>query len=92
MPAPNQLNPDSLRTKLRVHLASHPGWHDTGSIADALGVPRGPDRTALVRELNRLAAGSDGVTSYRDPSLPSRGPGTKYARHGTPAPQTTTTP
>lgn len=78
MPAKDQVDPESLRTKLRAHLASHPGWHESRSIADALGISRGPERTALVRELNRLVRNGT-VVSYRPRNLPSRGPGTLFA-------------
>lgn len=85
-PAPNQLAPDSLRSQLRVWLTLHPGWHTTRQIADGLGVTDPAARTALIVALSRLARAGDGVTSYRDPNLPARGPGTVYARAGTDAP------
>lgn len=86
MPAKDQFDPDSLRSRARAWLAIHPGWHPPRAIADGLGITETPDRTALTKELRRLAERSDGAVSWRDPAIPARGPGTLYARGGTPAP------
>lgn len=86
VPAKDQLDPNSLRSRARTWLALHPGWHPPRAIADGIGLTETAERTALVRELNRLAGRNDGAVSWRDPALPARGPGTKYARGGTEPP------
>lgn len=85
MPAKDQLDPNSLRTRTRVWLAMHPGWHTSRTVTDGV-LPGGADpadRTALIRALNRMAARGEGVVTYRPPDAPSRGPGTVYAQAGT---------
>lgn len=88
MPAKNQLDPTSLRTRTRAWLATHPGWHPSRTVVTGvLGDAADPaDRTALIRELNRMVTRREGVTSYRPPDAPSRGPGTLYAPAGTTPP------
>jgi hypothetical protein len=86
VPAKDQLDPDSLRSRARVWLALHPGWHPSRAVAAGLELDRPAQRTALVRELNRLAAKNEGAASYRDSALPARGPGTLYAQAGTAPP------
>lgn len=90
MPAKDQLDPDSVRTRIRVWLATHPGWHDTKAVAQGvLGADVRPaDKTALVRELSRMARSGEGVASHRPADTPARGPGTKYAQAGTRPPAT----
>lgn len=88
MPAKDQLDPNSVRTRVRVWLAMHPGWHTSRDVAAGVGITDAAGRTALVRALNRLADRGEGVTSYRPPGAPSRGPGTVYAQAGTRPPAT----
>lgn len=80
-----QVDPDSTRTRLRAWLAEHPGWHTSRDIAVGVGVSDPTERTAMIRELNRLTR-TNTVVSYRAPNLSKRGPGTVYAANPGTAP------
>lgn len=86
-PARGQLRPASIRSRIRRWFEHRPGWYTAADLYDDLP---DIDRQDIRNELKRLAdaAGDDGVIRYRPPGLPAKGPGTVYARTGTPPPGT----
>lgn len=86
MPALTRYAPDSLRSRLRAWLALHPGWHTSRTIATDLGIDTPKGRRDVNIELRRLSAERDAVITYRPADAPPRGPGSMYARPGTPPP------
>lgn len=73
-PAAKQINPTSLRSRLRLFFATNPGEHRPRDIADTLGEP--PRNVA--RELSRLHR--DGaLLRTRPEGAATSGPGALYS-------------
>lgn len=73
MPAPKQINPTSLRSRLRLYFMTNPGNHRPLDVATALNAPA---RT-VANECARLARSGE-LARARPPGSAAMGPGVTY--------------